>query len=238
MNIMSKTMTSRVAQALKESDLIPAELARRVGISESAIHQWLSGRVSRIKSEHIPSISLALNVRSEWIITGKGPMRSVSNSDPSIKPTERYKDPHVLYSTTPRLTGKVYLIAWDSLKNINKSGIANIPKIRPINEFVPASPNAFALEILDDSMVSSDPYPLRSFPIGSYIQVDPDKPLKFGNGVIALVDGNPTFRQYANDAGKAFLRPFNARYSNIPVDDSVEIIGSVCALLVDIPEGI
>ena len=67
----------------------------------------------------------------------------------------------------------------------------------------------------------------RSYPQGSIIYVDPDKPVVSGARVVALVNGEFTFKMFVEDAGRKFLKPINTSYDKIDVTGGANIYGVV-----------
>lgn len=93
---------------------------------------------------------------------------------------------------------------------------------RPSN----AGPRSFAVRVDGDSMTS--PYPgSRSYPSGTIIYVDPDKDLTNGCRVVARANGEYTFKCYAEDAGRKFLKPLNPQYQMIDITEDTHICGVV-----------
>lgn len=89
-------------------------------------------------------------------------------------------------------------------------------------------PHAYALRIEGDSMVS--PYAgQRSYPPGYIVFVDPDRQVENGSRVIAKIPGSneATFKVYAEDAGKRFLRPLNPAYPTIEMTEEMILCGVV-----------
>jgi transcriptional regulator with XRE-family HTH domain len=57
----------------KLSDLNQTELARRFGVSASAMSTWMNGQ--RIPYENILEIARQFEVAADWLLTGREPMR-------------------------------------------------------------------------------------------------------------------------------------------------------------------
>ncbi|WHI53519.1 S24 family peptidase [Microbulbifer sp. MLAF003] len=90
------------------------------------------------------------------------------------------------------------------------------------------SNRAFALRVNSDSMTS--PYAgQRSYPEGTIIFVDPDKPLTNGCRVIAKINGEVTFKGYTEDMGHIYLLPIN------PIRSPMKVTGkdiSFCGVII------
>ena len=66
------TLQKRIRFALKLSKNKPADLAKHIGISESAISQWINGPTKTINSMHLLKVSNFLNVNPQWLASGEG----------------------------------------------------------------------------------------------------------------------------------------------------------------------
>lgn len=60
---------------MKDMDARPADLAKVVGVSPAAIHQWLSGASKGPKPENLFLAADHLGVSARWLATGAGPKR-------------------------------------------------------------------------------------------------------------------------------------------------------------------
>jgi SOS-response transcriptional repressor LexA len=123
-------------------------------------------------------------------------------------------------SPGPRIQGRVPLISWVQAGafcetiDLFEPGDAEDWMPCPVKH----SDRTYALRIQGDSMTS--PYPgQKSYPQGTIIFVDPDKPLVNGCRVIAKLNGEATFKTYAEDMGHIYLRPINPTYSPMDVTD-------------------
>ncbi|USD22131.1 XRE family transcriptional regulator [Microbulbifer variabilis] len=127
---------------------------------------------------------------------------------------------HSNVSPGPRIQGRVPLISWVQAGEFCET----IDLFEPgdAEDWMPCpvkhSDRTYALRIQGDSMTS--PYPgQKSYPQGTIIFVDPDKPLVNGCRVIAKLNGEATFKTYAEDMGHIYLRPINPTYSPMDVTD-------------------
>ena len=66
------TLQKRIKFALDLAKKKPTELARHIGISESAISQWVNGPTKTINSVHILKVSDFLGVNAQWLASGEG----------------------------------------------------------------------------------------------------------------------------------------------------------------------
>jgi transcriptional regulator with XRE-family HTH domain len=74
----------RIKLARKAAKLSQADVAARLGITASAISQWENGAVVNVRPANLLALCEALQVRAEWLVTGKEPMRPTSREDRAI----------------------------------------------------------------------------------------------------------------------------------------------------------
>lgn len=89
------------------------------------------------------------------------------------------------------------------------------------------SDGTFAVRVQGDSMTS--PYPgHHSYLPGTIIYVDPSVDVTNGCRAVARIGGDATFKTYAEDMGRKYLRPINPGYESRDITElSVEICGVV-----------
>lgn len=223
-----------IAPMQKPIHKVLAELMERHGISQAEL--------SRGSGVGQPTISRILNP--------SGPKGIKSPSDKQVKPLADYFgiSTDELRGHAPMTTNS-YAETKESAENVTWLGRAEntMPLIGWVkagewcespDEFAPgdaeewlprpknAGPRSFALRVQNDSMTS--PYPgQRSYPEGTVIYVDPDKPINNGSRVVARANGDYTFKVYVEDAGRKYLKPINPQYPTIDITDDVHICGVV-----------
>jgi phage repressor protein C with HTH and peptisase S24 domain len=67
---MGDSLSERITRAMEAADLKPSELARRVGVSPSAVNQWQGG--GGIDGPNLIRVALATEVNPIWLGLGKG----------------------------------------------------------------------------------------------------------------------------------------------------------------------
>ncbi len=79
------TISERFLEALGDSGMKAADLARSAYLTQGAISQWSSGDVAEkhAKASTAIRIAKALNVNVEWLISGEGPKRPGDASRPT-----------------------------------------------------------------------------------------------------------------------------------------------------------
>jgi SOS-response transcriptional repressor LexA len=185
------------------------ELGERLGVTYAAIQRWETDQVLP-KGRRIQDIADALGVTQTELLGLENELSDAS-----------------------RPGGRVPLISWVQAGTWGEA----VDNYQPgaADEWIPvrnnAGPNAFALTVSGDSMVS--PFGQRSYPPGTVIVVDPAVQSAAGHRVVAkLVDGGDhsvTFKELQSDAGKYFLKPLNPQYPTIEMTQGCEIVGVVVA---------
>lgn len=82
------TIGERVTQAREAAGLTIAELARRVGISRSAIGQIEAGTTKSPTAGNLQKIADKTGVRFKWLLDGKGSMKESPKVDAAVNQVE------------------------------------------------------------------------------------------------------------------------------------------------------
>jgi len=67
-------LAERLKKAIKDADITQGDIASRIGTSQPAISQWLTGK-KEPSPENLADIARHLRVRTEWLISGIPPMK-------------------------------------------------------------------------------------------------------------------------------------------------------------------
>jgi len=210
----------RLREALLAAGFPDRGMAQKLSVimkvSAKAVGKWLSGE-SMPTTTKISVLAKLANVNGEWLLTGIGE-RSQSNTSSNISSV--HKDLKL-----------IPVISWVQAGQFAEV----IDNFAPgdADEWIPcptpgASPPTYALKVIGDSM--TNPYPgQRSYPEGTVIFVDPNKPYENGSRVIAKdpISGEATFKQYIEDAGHRYLKPLNTQYKIIEITGETYICGVV-----------
>lgn len=201
----SMTINATIKRLREAAGLSQSELGRRLGVSYAAVQQWESG-ASRPRPQRIKELAQVLGV-SQAVLLGlesevasaAAPMRSVP------------------------LISWVQAGSWEEAVDIFEPG--NADHWVPVN--VTTGDNAFALTVVGDSMIS--PYGSASYPPGTIIVVDPAVSPDPGKRVVAkhIDTGDVTFKELAQDAGVAYLKPLNPQYPALRMDSEWQVVGVV-----------
>lgn len=202
-----KTIGERVKYAREKIGISQTALAEAVGIRQPTISDLEKGGNQGTKK--LNAIAKVLSVNLDWLEYGGTeiqPAPQMSNVTPVELP--------------PRipLINSVQAGGWGQL--IDLSQIED--EIEWVHSSRPARRHTFALRVQGDSM-------MPMFQDGSIVIVEPDEILKHGSYVIAKCnnDTEVTFKQYAIDAGRAYLRPLNTQYPTLEIKEDCRIIGIV-----------
>src|SRR6185312_14813838 len=80
-------LDDRIRSARVRAGLSKAELARRVGVSPSAVAQWEQPGGGGPSARHLATIAQCTGIAFEWLATGRGPVRvSEGDGPPAIEP--------------------------------------------------------------------------------------------------------------------------------------------------------
>lgn len=211
--------TDRFREALDESGLSQAQMARDIGLNRAAIQKWYNGYTKNPKLEFVSRAAARIGVCSDWLMAGRGP-KYPESSNANTAPVE----------TAPFRIPKISFVqagAWSEATDPYAKGDGD----GYIYTHKPGSSNRFALTIRGDSM-SPD------FREGDVIIVDPEIQPRPGDFVVAK-NGNQeaTFKKYRprglNEHGDEYfeLVPVNEDYPTLRSDlTPIEIVGTAVDL--------
>lgn len=197
----------RVKALRKQKGWSQEELAKRTSMSRGRIGQLETNPLAEVKGANLVSLAAALGFSTEKLLS-KEELLLVAG----VK--------------TKPLTRKIPILKWASLSSINKGEKLMQESDRWIGCPDDIGENSFALEVENDLMTNSVG---RSYPIGSFVFVDQDKPVKSGDRVIAvnLKTLDSVFREYVIEGSVSYLKPLNTQYSTKECDENTQIIGVV-----------
>lgn len=77
---MLKTLADRLKHAMTGPPKVTsAALARACGIKPPSVSNWLSGKSTAMEGKNLVAAAKLLKVRADWLATGVGPMRDMSD---------------------------------------------------------------------------------------------------------------------------------------------------------------
>lgn len=208
------TWSKRVKLRMQELNMTQEVLAGKMGITRGAITHYLSGLRCPPMAK-FQKLAAVLKTDPAWLQFG-----TVSVKAP-VRPAVKKEKPLPIRLPVP-------VLSWEQAAEFT-----DVSKLDPkeIQEHIPHfytdKTNWFALKVKNDAM--SAPGTVKSFNEGNIIIVDPDKPLKHGSFVIAVLPKSKeaTFKQYVIDAGVRYLKPLNPQYPTVQSNDSTHICGVV-----------
>lgn len=228
------SMAERIKEAREENGLNKSEFARRVGVSAPTVLDWENGTITSIKTTNLLKACQALNRTPGWVLHGKEPRKlppgtSYRNLTSMLSHSENLRENKSGYHEDPRSLGKIPLI---SSVQAGAAELA-VDNLAPgdAERWLPPPPvshsrSTYALTVEGDSMDA--PYG-KSYPPGSIIYVDPEQRghVTIGDPIIAKINGIDavTFKAFAQDGDRAFLKPLNPQYPTIM--DEFRVLGVV-----------
>ncbi|USD19987.1 S24 family peptidase [Microbulbifer variabilis] len=191
-------------------------ISEKLGYPDNNYINQLCGGHTNIGSRTARKIEAALGLKTGWMDWPQANEPDVSTSDNLTK--------------GPEIKGRIPLISWVQAGQFCEA--MDLLQPGDAEEWLPCptphSDYAYALRVKGDSMAS--PYPgQRSYPEGIIIFVDPEKPVANGSRVIARLNGEATFKTFAEDMGRLFLRPINPNYPTLDITD-LEV--SFCGVII------
>jgi len=83
----SGRLKDRIRQTRSRAGLSKAELARRIGVSLSAVVQWEHPDRGGPSARHLAALAQCTGIAFEWLATGRGPMCvSAHDGPPTLEP--------------------------------------------------------------------------------------------------------------------------------------------------------
>lgn len=197
-------LSQRIARALELSQKSRSQLAKEIGVSASAISQWVSGNIKTLKASSASRIEKATGVRAAWLIDGTQPMM-VSDINVAGSSVGNHHVPLIDY---------VQAGAWSAPADPYTLGDAHEWLLTDLD----LHKDSFALEIRGDSMTPD-------FQPGDRVIIDVGIQPQPGDFVVAKNgDQEATFKKYRvrgyDETGNITfdLVPLNSDYPTISSD--------------------
>lgn len=189
--------SQRVKEAIQGSGKTQSALAREVGVSQSAIAQWISGNVKSLKAETAAALELATGFNARWIVTGEGEKRVAQGG---AELDSGWTVPLLAWSQATLFT------TYESMAEADVEGWVGCP--------IPHSSDTFALRVQGASM--HNPTGEASLTEGELIYVDPARAPNHGSLVVirAQRDEQAYCRQLLVDGGTRYLQALNPNWPN------------------------
>jgi SOS-response transcriptional repressor LexA len=198
------------------------DLAKACGIKPPSVSDWLNGRSVNIEGRNLLAAARFLNVRPEWLQTGRGPMRP----EP-LTPENWLKDIEFENNVGPgpKLRKPIPLISWVKAGDLCEAEDPYQPG--DADEWLDCpfdhSPSAFCLRVVGDSM-------MPEYREGEVILVDPALCANHGDDVIVRTpEGKATFKRLHDTPDGKYLIAINPAHPDriIKVPEGTHICGVV-----------
>lgn len=194
----TQTIGERIREARQTYRISQGSLAKRVGVSASAVSQWESGDVRGLKPANLLATARALGISVQWLVYGSGRMRADTGGPATRVPVVPWHN------------------AGDADHTIREERCEEY-----VDAAFPADARLFATVIPDDSMGGE-------IPRGSTLVVDLELAPEPGDYILVrhIETGDVSCRRLIRDAGRLYLQAANPAYPMHSADGH-EIIGVV-----------
>lgn len=209
-------LSNRIRETLSISGKSQAAIAREMGITQSAITQWLTGQTKKLRADTAVALEKATGVKAEWIATGHGPKL-------------------VSADQIPKMVGYVPLVSWRKAalwaSDENEVEGEDQPAV-DVPSPIKHSDHAYALRVRGVSMLN--PAGPISFAEDDLIFVEQFHEARHGSFVVARLSGESEaiLRQLIVEGSSKYLQALNPAWPQRILDATaggVEIGGVVVA---------
>lgn len=199
------SISNRIKERRKSLGMTQEQLAKKIGVSQNAIHKLEDGTTK--KPRNILELSRVLGCQPDWLQYGNGSPQVLAHVDPGPEIVGLY----------PLITWQ-QAAAWTNIRDLDSSELEFYPCPAP------ASNEGFILKIQG---VSMEP----KFKDGDLIFVDSQTQWRHGSYVVVKLnaDEDVTFRQLLIEGKQKYLRAINTNWQEkiIAIGHGDKIIGTV-----------
>jgi phage repressor protein C with HTH and peptisase S24 domain len=225
--MMNTTWNQRLTARMAELGISQGELARKVGISQPSVNDWVSGSTKSLRGTLLPAVAKALGTTPEWILTGRDGSR-----EPDRPPYLRA------------------IVAWHDAADLPPDQFAYLPKLDYYLSAGPGGIDPDAMEatdrvtpfrsdfMRDQGWTPQTHYTMRckgesmepTIQDGSPVVIDTAaKSIKSGSIYAVLIDGDPMLKRLDKlPGGLVRVRSDNTSPAYAPfevAESSLQIIG-------------
>ena len=207
----SDTWQDRIKKRLRELGMTQETLAKKIGITRSAITHYLAGR--RVPSlSQFEKLAEVLEANPSWLQFG------------SPDETTSDKISRLMASLHP-----IPILSWEDAAHFKS--LAGM-KITRMTDWVPNyfthRKDVYGLKIKGDAMISPNGHN-KSFHEGDIIVVSHNGVAEPGDFVVAKLEDTEeiNFKQYVIDAGKRYLKPLNPQYPTMDITGRIRRLAVV-----------
>jgi SOS-response transcriptional repressor LexA len=201
----------RLKSKMKELDFTQEELAKKLGVTRSAVAHYVQGtRHPPVKT--VLKLAAILKTDPSWLQFGK----SQETKKPSRQQTQKQQN-------------RIPILDWQQVIDYHSDVILDKSQSY-LDYFNYQSSECYALIIKGDAMIAPL-FQSISFHPGSYIIIDPHKIPEYASYVIVATKNKkePILRQYVEEGGVVYLKPLNPQYPLIQLESSMKVLGVVKA---------
>ncbi len=227
-----------ILKYFNDNNIQPSAIAKATGIDKSTFSKWKTKPTSKIDFETVHKIVSYLNISVDTLLYGDKTSLSINSDEQQLISLFR----KLTDKEQQRLIGRAELLVELSENNGNKKVEYN--HMRRINIAYVAAGAGISTPFTIDNAFSEQEFPADEIPTGADCGVpingdsmEPEYPngcivwvkqnadVKYGDCIIAVINGEPFFKIYKPDG----LHSYNANYKPIIVNDSdqFEIFGKV-----------
>ncbi|WP_340532053.1 LexA family transcriptional regulator [Escherichia coli] len=199
----------------KELGLSQESLAYELGITQSAVHQLMSG-INAINASYAAQLAKLLQVK-------------VGDFSPSLAKSIAEMALAIEEPLTRVPAYEYPLLSSVQAGNFTMNDFSYTEKdaIKWISTTTKASDKSFWLEVRGHSMTAPQGGK-PSFPEGMLILVDPEREIEDGDFCVARMNNDEfTFKRFIRESGKAYLEPLNPRFDLIECNENCQFVGKV-----------
>jgi SOS-response transcriptional repressor LexA len=204
---------------MKELEMTQEELAKKLGVTRSAVTHYLAGR-RMPPLRQFQKLATILKSEPAWLFG------STVQTNQSINKKESKKE------KTQSLKLPIPILSWEQVAEYINARNLDRDEIKSwIPHYFTDKTSWYALRIKGDSMTV--PLGQKSFHSGNIIIVDPDKEAQHDDFVVATMSRakEATFKQYVIDGGIQYLKPLNPQYPITRIEKDTHICGVVMGYL-------
>lgn len=199
--------TGRLKSKMKELGLTQEELAKKLGVTRSAVAHYVQG------TRHPPL---------KQVIK----LAAVLKTDPSWLQFGKVQESTITKSSTKKLANRIPVLEWNEVATYS----ADDSHKNTLEYFSYSHEACYAIQIKGDSMVSPIIQSI-SFNPGSYVVIASNKTPEYGSYVIVTGSNKKEalLRQYIEEGGIVYLKPLNPQYPLMRMEKTTKILGVVIA---------
>jgi len=194
----------RAARTSLHPNVTQRDVAKRLGLSPSAITLWEKGR-TQPSAEHLAELSKWFQVSTDWLL-------GVESSAPAAR---THAGKPTLYTVPVVPASSLLKWRWDAVSELLQTSVS-----------YPAN-TAAAMLVSSDALTSA-------CPTGCYAVISKAEGARPGQVVLASVSraGDPVLRKYIREGGDEMLVADDTRYPSYRLRDGVRILGRLSEITV------